>query len=87
MEYRRLGNTEIKVSNIALGGWQLSGGLDWGKQDRDTSISTIKTAIDLGINFFDTAEMYGDGEAENVLGSALKKILITKINVIHNEII
>jgi myo-inositol catabolism protein IolS len=74
MKYKFLGKTKIKISNIALGGDQLGGGLDWGEQDRNTSISTIKTAADLGVNFFDTAEMYGDGLSEEIIGDALKKI-------------
>jgi myo-inositol catabolism protein IolS len=72
MQYRNLGNTEIKISRIGLGSWVLPGGLDWGEQDRRTSMDTILAAVEQGVNFFDTAEMYGDGVAEEILGETLK---------------
>ena len=72
MKYARLGNTDMRISKISMGCWQLGGGLDWGDQDEALSIATIHTAIDLGINLFDTAEMYSDGGSEKILAKALK---------------
>ena len=72
MEYRRLGQTEIEVSVIALGCWPFAGGGYWGEQDDQASIATVRAALDAGINFFDTAEGYGGGHSERVLGAGLK---------------
>ncbi len=71
MEYRKLGDTDIQVSAVAMGCWQIAGDAVWGDQDRNTSISTVHAALDAGVNFFDTAEAYSDGESEVVLGQAL----------------
>lgn len=81
MLYRRLGNTGLKVSEISLGSWLTYGN---GVGD-DTAIQTIDQAYALGINFFDTANVYNRGEAEKVVGKALKKydrssyVLATKV--------
>ena len=74
MEYRKLGRTEITVSTVAMGCWAITGDWVWGKQDEQESIATIRTALDVGINFFDTAEAYGDGYSESLLGKALAGI-------------
>jgi len=74
MEYRKLGRTDIEVSTICLGCWALIGGHTWGPQDRDESAATIRAAFDAGINFFDTAPAYGDGESEALLGKALADV-------------
>jgi len=71
MEKRRLGNTDVEVSAISLGCWPM-GGWYWGKSDDEASIRTVHEALDLGINSFDNAPVYGDGHAEEVLGKALK---------------
>lgn len=69
MEYRKLGNSGLRVSEIALGSW-----LTYGKTVADrTSEDCIHLAYDKGINFFDTANVYEQGEAEKVLGKALKE--------------
>lgn len=69
MEYRRLGRSGVKVSEIALGSW-----LTYGKSVADdTAEAIIDKAYDVGINFFDTANVYHRGEAEKVVGQALKK--------------
>src|SRR5947209_17691311 len=65
----RLGRTELDVSTIALGTWSFGG--DWGAVDADAATRTIARAVDLGINFFDTAQAYGFGQAERILGDAL----------------
>jgi len=71
VDYRKLGRTDIDVSAVALGCWALIGGETWGEQDRDESRRTIEAALDAGITFFDTAENYGAGESEALLGRVL----------------
>jgi len=71
MEYKQLGQTELMVSVVALGCWGLISDWNWGEQDRSDSIATVHAALDAGINFFDTAEAYGDGESEVILGQTL----------------
>jgi len=67
MHYRRLGQSGIKVSEISLGAW-----VTFGNQiDESTAIGLIKEAFDQGINFFDNADMYANGEAEIVMGKAI----------------
>lgn len=69
MQYRRLGNAGVKVSAIALGSW-----LTYGNAvDDKTAEACIDKAYNLGINFFDTANAYRRGEAEQVVGQALAK--------------
>lgn len=72
MKYRRLGKSDIKVSEIGFGAWTL--GLDWwGKAiDDNEAIKMLKRAYDLGINFYETADMYGKGKSERLLGQAFK---------------
>jgi len=69
MEKRKLGNTDIEVSAISLGCWPM-GGWYWGNADDEKSIRTVHKALELGINFFDNAPVYG--HAEEVLGKALQ---------------
>ncbi|MDX8045226.1 aldo/keto reductase family protein [Gracilibacillus sp. S3-1-1] len=81
MEYRRLGNTGLKVSEISLGSWLTYGGY----VEEQKAEASIDKAYDLGINFFDTANVYMRGEAEKIVGKALKKyprssyVLATKV--------
>ena len=72
MKYRRLGKSDIKVSEIGFGAWTI--GLDWwGKKiEDDEAISMLKRAFDNGINFFDTGDMYGKGKSEKLIGIAFK---------------
>jgi len=67
MKYRRLGRTGLKVSEIALGGW-LTFGETVGEEE---ALQIIRKAFELGINLFDTADVYADGRAEEILGKAL----------------
>lgn len=68
MKYRRVGRSGLKVSEISLGSW-----LTFGKTvDKEIATKTIHRAYELGINFFDSANVYGRGEAERILASALK---------------
>ncbi len=71
MQYRRLGNTELSVSAIAMGCWALAGDATWGPQGEAESIATVHAALDAGVSFFDTAEGYGAGTSETILGRAL----------------
>jgi len=73
MEKVRLGFSELNVSPICFGCWQM-GQTFWGKQPRKTLIDAVHKALEVGINFFDTADAYGDGEAETILGEALKDV-------------
>lgn len=88
MQYRELGKTGIKVSAVALGCMAFVGDSTWGIQDEKDSHESIITALDNGINFFDTAESYGDGYSEELLGSALKgrrseAVIATKVYKTH----
>lgn len=70
MEYTLLGRTGFKVSKLGLGGAPLGG--DFGEISDETVVNVIHTALDLGINFIDTAPLYGKGESERRIGLALK---------------
>jgi aryl-alcohol dehydrogenase-like predicted oxidoreductase len=72
MKYRKLGKSEIKVSEIGFGAWVI--GLDWwGKKiDDDEAIRMLKRAYDLGINFYETADMYGKGKSEKLIAHAFE---------------
>src|SRR6476619_544131 len=83
MEYRSLGRTGIQVSPLCLGAMMFGG---WGEPDHDTSIPTIHAALDSGINFIDTADVYSQGESEIIVGKALaggrrdEVVLATKVH-------
>lgn len=70
MEYRRLGKTGWNISAISFGAWAI--GSAWGRVNDKDSITTLHRALDLGVNFFDTADVYGDGRSERLLAQ-LKK--------------
>jgi aryl-alcohol dehydrogenase-like predicted oxidoreductase len=75
MELRRLGNTDFDITPIGVGAWAIGGGdwkFSWGPQDDQDSINTIHRALDMGINWIDTAAIYGLGHSEEVVGRALK---------------
>lgn len=65
MRYRRLGRTGYKVSEIGLGSWAIGG--EWGETDDDEAMATLHAAVDAGVTFFDTADVYGDGHSERLL--------------------
>lgn len=71
MEYRILGKTGLKISAIGFGAWAIGGNM-WGPQDDNDSIAALNKAIDLGVNFIDTAAAYGGGHSENIIGQVLK---------------
>ncbi len=84
MEYFKLRNSDIKVSKLILGTWSVSGAKAWGPADEEASIRMIRDALDMGINGLDTSERYGGGNAELLLGKALKgvrdkAVLCTKV--------
>jgi aryl-alcohol dehydrogenase-like predicted oxidoreductase len=70
METTVLGRSGLEVSRIAFGTWQLGG--DWGRFDEDAAVAAIRRARELGVNFFDTAQAYGFGASERLLGAALR---------------
>ena len=97
MQYRKFGKTDLLVSEIGFGAWAIGGGamigttsIGWGDTDDKTSEQAIRQALDVGINFFDTADIYGLGHSENILGKTIggnKEVIIaTKVgNVARNE--
>jgi aryl-alcohol dehydrogenase-like predicted oxidoreductase len=70
METRRLGRTGRDVGVVGLGAWQL--GADWGAVDESDAIAVLRAAIDGGVTFIDTADVYGDGRSERLVGEVLK---------------
>jgi aryl-alcohol dehydrogenase-like predicted oxidoreductase len=75
MKTRQLGNTDMQITPIGFGTWAIGGGgyqFGWGPQDDEQSIATINHALDLGINWIDTAAVYGLGHSEEVVARALK---------------
>lgn len=87
MEQRRLGSSPVSVSQIGLGTWGMSGAF-WGAADDAESVRVIQRAIELGVTLIDTAEVYGAGHAEEVVGEALagrrdKAVIATKASPAH----
>ncbi len=90
MDYFKLKDSDISFSRLALGTWGYSGAKIWGPNDDEVSINTIHMAIDNGITVFDTADRYGNGHSEEVLGKAVKgkrsKVTIcTKVRLAHHD--
>jgi aryl-alcohol dehydrogenase-like predicted oxidoreductase len=89
MKYRTLGNTGFRVSEIGFGAWAIGGAMDvfgmpvgWSNVNDAESVAAIERALELGINFFDTADVYGMGHSEELLGKTLKGkdcIIATKV--------
>ena len=89
MEYIKLENSNLDVSRLCIGGDPM-GGHGWGVVQKDSLIEAVNVGIDMGINFFDTADVYGLGEAERILGVALGQrrknvIIATKFGVRRNN--
>jgi len=71
MQYRELGRTGYKVSTISFGAWAIGGA--WGSVEDKDSLSALHRSLDLGVNFFDTADVYGDGRSERLLAQLRKE--------------
>ncbi len=71
MNYRELGKTGMRISEVSLGTWAIGG--DWGSVGEDEAWAALNRAIDLGVNFLDTADVYGDGRSEQMIGKLLKE--------------
>lgn len=77
MQTRRLGNSDLNITAVGFGAWAIGGGgwaFAWGAQDDADSVATIREAIDLGINWIDTAAVYGLGHSEEVVAKALEGV-------------
>ena len=77
MQFRALGNSELKISVIGLGTWAIGGGnwkFGWGDQDESEAIETIVKSVEVGVNWIDTAAIYGLGRSEQMVGKALRLI-------------
>jgi aryl-alcohol dehydrogenase-like predicted oxidoreductase len=75
MQTRRLGNTDMDITTIGFGAWAIGGGgwqFGWGPQDDADSVAAIHEALDAGVNWIDTAAVYGLGRSEEVVGQALR---------------
>ena len=95
MKKRRLGNTQFEISAIGFGAWAIGGGdwmYGWGPQDDDVSVATIHRAVEQGINWIDTAAVYGLGHSEEVVARALcdlppseRPLVFTKCGMIWDD--
>jgi aryl-alcohol dehydrogenase-like predicted oxidoreductase len=93
METRRLGNSDMDITPIGIGAWAMGGGgweFGWGPQEDSDSLAAIHEALDRGINWIDTAAVYGLGRSETVVGRALKgrtkrPFVFTKCSMVWNE--
>ena len=93
METRRLGNSDMDITPIGVGAWAMGGGgweFGWGPQEDNDSLAAIHEALDRGINWIDTAAVYGLGRSEGVVGRALKArtrrpFVFTKCSLVWNE--
>jgi len=88
VNYRKIGKTEMEVSVVAMGCWAIVGDETWGAQDEADGIAAIRTALDRGVNFFDTAEGYGNGYSEELLargisGHRREVFIATKVSSNH----
>ncbi|MFN6486475.1 MULTISPECIES: aldo/keto reductase [unclassified Nostoc] len=93
MQTKQLGNSELHITPIGFGAWAIGGGgwaFGWGTQDDEESIAAINRALDLGVNWIDTAAIYGLGHSEEVVAKALKgrssrPYIFTKCSMIWDE--
>ncbi len=98
MNFRKFGNTDLTVSEIGFGAWAIGGGamigttaIGWGDADDTVSVKAIHAALDTGISFFDTADIYGLGHSEKLIGKEIgnskEAVIATKVgNVSRNEL-
>jgi aryl-alcohol dehydrogenase-like predicted oxidoreductase len=93
MQTKQLGNSDLKITPLGVGAWAMGGAgwaFAWGPQDDDDSIAAIRAALDKGVNWIDTAAVYGLGHSEEVVGRAVKGLanppyIFTKCERIWNE--
>src|SRR5438128_12687442 len=75
MKTKRLGNSDLYITPIGFGAWAIGGSgweFGWGEQDDNASVAAIHRALDLGVNWIDTAAVYGMGHSEEVVAFALR---------------
>lgn len=79
MRYRKFGKTDLITSEIGFGAWAIGGNavvdgtaIGWGFADDNHSVASVRKALDAGINFFDTADFYGLGHSEDLIGKELR---------------
>lgn len=88
MHGREFGKTDMQITPIGVGAWAI-GGTGWGPQDDQESIAAIKRALDLGVNWIDTAAVYGNGHSEEIVGKAIKgrekPYVFTKCSLLTDE--
>jgi len=94
MEKRKLGNSDMMITRVGLGAWAIGGSWQWGwgAQDDSESVGAIRKAVELGVNWIDTAAAYGLGHSEEVVGAAVKEMpscdrpyIFTKCGLCWNE--
>ncbi len=81
MQTRTLGNSDLQLSVIGLGTWAIGGGdwaFGWGDQDDNEAVAAIVRAVELGVNWIDTAAVYGFGKSESLVGKALRSVPATE---------
>jgi aryl-alcohol dehydrogenase-like predicted oxidoreductase len=89
MEARECGRSGPKLSRLGLGCWSFGGGEYWGRQDQSDVDAVVRRAFELGVNYFDTAEVYNEGRSESSLGRALRSlprdrvVIGTKVSPAH----
>jgi aryl-alcohol dehydrogenase-like predicted oxidoreductase len=93
MQTRQLGNSDLKITPIGIGAWAMGGGewaYAWGPQQDSESVAAIQTALDAGVNWIDTAAVYGLGHSEEVVGRAIagrsqRPYIFTKCSLVWND--
>jgi hypothetical protein len=93
MQTRHLGNSDLAITPLGIGAWAMGGGdwaFSWGRQEDDESIAAIHAALDAGVNWIDTAAVYGLGHSEEVVGEAIagrshRPYVFTKCSLVWNE--
>jgi aryl-alcohol dehydrogenase-like predicted oxidoreductase len=93
MQTRTLDNSDLQITPIGIGAWAMGGGdwaMSWGRQEDEQSIAAIHAALDAGVNWIDTAAIYGLGHSEEVVGKALagranRPYVFTKCSLVWNE--
>ena len=94
MQTRKLGNSDLNITRVGFGAWAIGGGgweFGWGNQEDNDSIAAIKRALELGVNWIDTAAVYGTGHSEEVVAKALAEwqgalpYIFTKCSMVWDE--